>query len=144
MKEPERSPPPLPALRIDARESPLVLSRAKDTAMAVCLLCMLAGIVAKWRHAFPLALIVLVSGMVFPQLWKRPARLWFGLSKVLGKVTSPVVLAAIFFLVVTPVGFIRRLAGADPLRKREWKQGRGSVFRDGQGPCRPEDLFHPF
>jgi hypothetical protein len=39
-----------------------------------------------------------------------------GVSYVLGRITSPIFTAVIFFLVLTPIGLIRRLLGNDSLR----------------------------
>ena len=42
-------------------------------------------------------------------------KLWFKFGILLGKVISPIVMGIIFFLVVTPIGFIMRLVGKDLL-----------------------------
>src|SRR5690348_2886629 len=43
-------------------------------------------------------------------------RLWTRLGALLNRVASPLISAAIFYLVVTPAGLIMRRAGKDPLR----------------------------
>jgi Saxitoxin biosynthesis operon protein SxtJ len=45
-------------------------------------------------------------------------RLWFKLGMLLGRVTNPVVMGIIFFLVVTPAAFVLRLMGKDPRRRK--------------------------
>ncbi len=45
-------------------------------------------------------------------------RLWTKLGLVLHEITAPIVLGLIFYLCITPVGFLMRLFGTDPLRRR--------------------------
>lgn len=42
-------------------------------------------------------------------------RIWLMLGEVLGAINSRILLSFIFFFIVTPVGWIKRLFGADPL-----------------------------
>jgi Saxitoxin biosynthesis operon protein SxtJ len=62
--------------------------------------------------------LLLLLGLAAPAALRVPHRLWMGLGEALGFVMSRLVLAIVFFLVVTPIGFIRRRLGADPLRRR--------------------------
>jgi predicted membrane metal-binding protein len=43
-------------------------------------------------------------------------RFWFRTGMLLGKIVTPLVMGILFFLVVTPVGFLVRFSGKDPLR----------------------------
>jgi len=45
-------------------------------------------------------------------------RVWTWLARVLNKIVNPVVTAALFYLVFTPVGLLMRLTGGDSLRLR--------------------------
>jgi hypothetical protein len=45
-------------------------------------------------------------------------RLWTRFGLLLSRVSNPIVLGALFYLVFTPVGICRRLLGSDPLRLR--------------------------
>lgn len=62
------------------------------------------------------ATIALLVSMLFPVLYTPFAWVWFRLAKLLELVMSKVTLFLVFFLVVTPVGLARRLAGKDNLR----------------------------
>lgn len=118
--------------------------QARDTGMAMALICLLF---AYWGHhprLLPLAIIILLVTMVVPQVFRPLAVLWFGLSHVMGNVVSKVVLSIIFFVVVTPIGLIRRMTGKDSLRLRQWKQDHSSVFVTREGVIRPEDLQNPY
>ena len=62
----------------------------------------------------------------------------------MGKVVSKILLTLIFFVVVTPVGLIRRLTGADSLQLKKWKKGTDSVFVERQGAIQDKDLVNPY
>jgi Saxitoxin biosynthesis operon protein SxtJ len=62
------------------------------------------------------ALVLL--GAAFPRLLVIPRKLWMKLAEALAYVFSPIILAIIFFLVLTPIGLIKRAMGWDPLERR--------------------------
>ena len=45
-------------------------------------------------------------------------RLWIKFGMILGAIISPVVMAVVFFLVVTPIGFVMNIMGKDLLKTR--------------------------
>ena len=53
--------------------------------------------------------------MTVPAVLGPLAKLWFGLSAILGTVMSKLLLSLVFFLVVTPMGVLRRLVESDRL-----------------------------
>jgi Saxitoxin biosynthesis operon protein SxtJ len=61
-----------------------------------------------------LGLVALVSPAVLHPI----SRVWLGLGKLLHKIVSPVVMGAIFFGCVTPIGWILRTRGRDVLSLR--------------------------
>jgi hypothetical protein len=61
---------------------------------------------------------LLIVALVRPVWLHYPNRAWRKLGLLMGRVVSPVVTALLFFLVVTPMGFLMRLTGKDPLRLR--------------------------
>jgi Saxitoxin biosynthesis operon protein SxtJ len=62
--------------------------------------------------------LLIVSGMVLPRLLVWPNRLWMGLAEVLSFVMTRLILAIVFFLLVTPLGFFRKATGGDSLNRR--------------------------
>lgn len=50
------------------------------------------------------------------------------LTRILNTIMTTILLTIVFFCIVTPVALIRRLAGADPLRLKQFKKGRGSAL----------------
>jgi hypothetical protein len=70
--------------------------------------------------------------------------LWFKLGMLMGMVMSPLVMGIIFFVVVTPIGLIRRLGGADSLRLKA-DPDRDSWWQDREPPGPdPEQLPRQF
>ena len=59
---------------------------------------------------------LLVLALLAPAALAWPNRLWFRLGMLLNKIVSPIVLGAIFFVIITPVGLVRRMLKADALR----------------------------
>ncbi len=59
------------------------------------------------------SLIFLVLGLINSQILTPLNRLWFKFGIFLGKIISPIIMGIIFFLVVTPIGFIMRALGKD-------------------------------
>ena len=85
-----------------------------------------------WSAAMALgfaALAIFAPGLLAPL-----NRIWFRFGLLLGAVTAPLVMALLFFLVVTPTGLIMRALGKDPLRRKSdrsatshWIRRRESV-----------------
>jgi hypothetical protein len=118
--------------------------QAKDTGMAMVLICLLLGYWGKLPQFLPLSIALLILTMAWPGAFRPLAGLWFGLSHLLGNVVSKVILTALFFLLVTPVGVIRRWSKADSLQLKKWKKGSGSVFVERGGVITGKDLANPY
>jgi hypothetical protein len=76
--------------------------------------------------AFFLTLITIVVPIVFYPF----AAVWFWLSKILSAIGSRILLTIVFFIVVTPVGLIRRLLNRDSLKIDQFKKSTKSVMTD--------------
>jgi hypothetical protein len=87
---------------------------------------------------------LLLLTMVWPAAFKPLAGVWFGLSHLMGNVVSKILLTVVFFLLVTPIGLIRRWAKADSLQLLRWKKADGSVFVERQGAITGKDLENPY
>ena len=59
--------------------------------------------------------VFLILGLINSRLLTPLNVLWFKLGMILGAIISPIVMGIIFFLVVTPTGFILRIMGKDLL-----------------------------
>ena len=63
-----------------------------------------------------LSLLFLILGALNSKLLTPFNKLWFKFGILLGSIVSPIVMGAVFFIVVTPVGLIMRFLGKDLLR----------------------------
>ena len=95
--------------------------------------------IAHWQAA-----VLQVITMTVPRIFAPIAVVWLGLSHLLGAVMSRVVLTVIFFLVVTPIGLVRRLMGKDSLRLRAFKAGDDSVMLPRNHVFSDADLERPY
>lgn len=59
---------------------------------------------------------LLILTLVFPRSLRHIKRAWLFLGSVLGRIVNPIVLATLFYLVITPVAWLMRLCRTDPLR----------------------------
>ncbi len=65
-----------------------------------------------------LAAALVLAGLALPALTRRFHLFWMKLAAALGYVNSRVLLGLIFYGLFTPYGFVSRLVGRDPLRRR--------------------------
>jgi hypothetical protein len=66
----------------------------------------------------PLGAILVLLGLVFPRALVLPNKAWMALAEALSFVSTRVILAVVFFGIVTPIGFVKRFFGWDPLSRR--------------------------
>lgn len=118
--------------------------QSKDTGMAMTLILLLLN---RWfRHDAWLmgALAALVIAMAVPQVYRPLAVVWFGLSHLIGMFMSRIVLSAVFFGVVMPIGLLQRLYGKDPLNLKAFKAGSTSVMKERNHRFVAADLEKPY
>ena len=118
--------------------------QAKDTGMAMTLLCLLVWYISNVRYYITAAILLLLITMIVPQVMSPVAKLWFGFSHMLGTFMSTLILSLLFFIIVTPVGLVRRLAGHDSMKLREWKKDKASVFKIRGHTFTASDIKHPY
>jgi hypothetical protein len=118
--------------------------QAKDTGMALTLICILIGYFGGKQGFIGGAVALLLVTMIWPDVYKPAAKLWFGLSHVLGTVMSGALLSMLFFTLVVPVGLARRAMRKDSLQLRKWKKDHASVFRVRDHKFTPVDIQHPY
>ena len=66
-----------------------------------------------------IAIIFLILGVINSKLLTPLNKFWFKFGLLLGQVISPIVMGVIFFLVVTPIGYLMRFFGKDVLRLKK-------------------------
>ena len=71
-------------------------------------------------------------------------RAWLALGQLLNRISTTILLTLVFFLIVLPIGLIRRISGADPLRLKEFKKSRRSALFTRNHTYTQTDLKHLF
>ena len=87
---------------------------------------MVLGTWLTWRGSAPIVTrtlltlggLLVVFGLVYPRGLVWPNRVWMRFTEALSYVSTRVILAIVFFVVITPIGVVRRLTGWDPLGRR--------------------------
>ncbi len=118
--------------------------QAKDTGLAILLILLLAAhLTANISLILP-AIGILVLAMVWPTIFRPLAPIWFGLAYLLGTVVSKCLLTVLFFVLVTPLGVLRRILGKDPMKLKDWQKGEGSVLMKRNHAYTKTDVEKPY
>lgn len=76
-----------------------------------------------WRWLAVTACVVQLFSLLAPVCLRPFNVLWMAIGHAVSKITNPIVLGIIFFLVVLPVGLLLRLSGKNPLRLKPDRLG---------------------
>ena len=76
----------------------------------------------KFHSIVPISLtlgaVLVLLGLTFPPALIWPNKAWMALAEVLSFVSTRIILAFVFFVIVSPIGFLKRSLGWDPLHRR--------------------------
>ncbi len=67
--------------------------------------------------AFGVGALLLLLGMVVPTRLGPLERAWMGLGHAIGRVTTPIALGLIYYVALTPIGYLRRSFARSPLAR---------------------------
>ena len=132
------------------RRDPAGLTPREGRTFALTLTAAFAvvGALAGWRGretvmgvAFALSATLLVLGLAIPARLGPLRDAWMRLALAISKVTTPVFLGILYYLVLTPAGVLRRVLGRNPLR-HEGASGSYWIARTDGGARR--DMEHQF
>jgi hypothetical protein len=63
------------------------------------------------------AALLILGGIAIPGRLGPVYRVWMGFALALSKVTTPIVMGVLYFVVLTPTGILRRYLGGNPVRR---------------------------
>jgi hypothetical protein len=63
--------------------------------------------------------ILVLAGLAVPRRLGPVRHAWMTLAHLLSRVTTPIFLGIMYFLVITPIGLLVRASGKNPLHRRE-------------------------
>ena len=87
------------------------------------------GEITKW--SLSISIIFLILGLLNSKILSPFNRLWFKFGIFLGRIISPIIMALIFFIVVTPIGLIMRLLRKDLLNLKYKKNKSYWIEKNG-------------
>ncbi|MGV3663736.1 MAG: SxtJ family membrane protein [Prosthecobacter sp.] len=73
---------------------------------------------AAWTFA-GLGVYCFLTSQVVPAAARPVYVLWMGIAWLLGMIITPVIMGALYYLVITPIGLVLRLTGHDRLRLKK-------------------------
>jgi hypothetical protein len=120
--------------------------REKEFGLTVGGVLVLLSVWWLYRDKFPnvahitllLGALLMLLGLLVPVVLVWPNRGWMLLAEGLSFVTTRIILGIVFFLVVTPIGVVKRWSGWDPLNRR----GGGELSYWKSYPDRQRDPRH--
>lgn len=111
--------------------------------LIIALWPLVSGGAVRWWAGVIAALFAVVA-MVKPALLAGLNRQWMKLGLLLGRIVSPIALGLLFYGVITPIGFVLRLAGKDPLRLKYDRDADSYwIRREPPGPP-PDSMTNQF
>jgi saxitoxin biosynthesis operon SxtJ-like protein len=130
---------------ISARLSP---KEARRFGLVVGAAFLVLGALVWWRgRPLPsqvfcaLGAALIFFGIVLPRALVPVHRVWMGLALAISKVTTPIFLGCVYFLIITPIGLVRRVFGHDALKS---KQTGNSFWVPRSSEPEPSDMKHQF
>lgn len=118
--------------------------KERDACLALAFLLLLIWWATGWKGWAYFSMAALLLGMIWPGAMKPFAWAWFGLAALLGHVTSSILLGLVWFVLVLPMGLIRRMMGKDSMRLNQWRKNQDSCFADREHEYTRSDMEKPW
>jgi hypothetical protein len=125
------------------------VAEGRGFGLVVGLAFLVLGGVVWWRGRVPAALVfaavgslLFLAGLAIPTHLGPVLRAWTGLAVGLSKVTTPVFMGIVYFGVLTPIGFVKRLMQQNALVHQP--NGRSYWVRRQPGTGSRTDMARQF
>jgi hypothetical protein len=93
-----------------------------------------------WPYLYGVAGLFLIAGLIAPRLLAPIEWAWMKMAQAMGIVMTKIILSLTFYLVITPLGLIRRIFGTDSLKlKFDRNEKSYWVEVDPEGPTSRHD-----
>ncbi len=89
----------------------------------------ISGVLAGWALAAPVSLKPVYRG-------------WMKLGLLLSRITTPIILGIVFYLLIWPMGLVMRLFGRDPMARQ--LDGAAKTYRVTSHKAPKENMERPF
>jgi len=107
----------------------------REFGLTIGIILVILGSVALWRekaifpYFFGIGVTFITLGIFLPGVLKRLQKIWMGFSIILSFFMSRIILTALFYVGITPIGLIMRIFGKDILDEKIDKR-RSSYWHD--------------
>jgi hypothetical protein len=78
----------------------------------------------------PISLIFLILALLNSNLLTPLNSIWIKFGELLGRIVAPIIMAIIYFIIITPIGLFMRLIGKDLLKLKFSKNKSYWIKRD--------------
>ena len=111
-----------------------------EVGAVLSLVLLIAGMVSENLLWNKLAGLILLLTVLIPVVFSPLTRLWFSFGWLVERFFSMIILMLVFYLIVTPVAWLRRVFCDDALSLRAFKKDESSVFVIKDKTYSAEDL----
>ena len=112
--------------------------------VAILILCIYICLKGDSDRMIIVIIVLSTIALVCPSALTPLAALWHELSRILGKITTPLLLGITYLLIVTPVGLLQRIFKKDSMQMRKFRKGKVSALIDRDHEYKPEDFINTF
>lgn len=86
--------------------------------------------------------VLTLWALLAPKTLRALYRGWMRLGLLISRVTTPIVLGVLFFVLIMPFGIVRRVFGSDPMARRF--DADATSYRVPSDPAPKENLENPY
>jgi predicted membrane protein len=97
-------------------------SKKTEAILVIVTGLILLHLILKIKVLLTIALLVAVLSLMSDFVRDQIFRLWMKLAEILGYINGRILLSLIFFLILTPVAFLFKLTGKDPMQRKRRKE----------------------
>ena len=129
---------------------PAPASSDRSFGLVFAALFAIIGIWPLWRSesprwwALPIAIAFAVAAVIRPHVLHRLNRAWLAFGHLLHRVVSPIVMGLLFFIGVTPTGWIMRMRGKDLLSLKRRPDVKSYWIEREPSPSDVQSMKHQY
>lgn len=114
----------------------------KDTGIVIALIFLILSLWGNKYFLFISGLLLLIT-VLLPKILYPLAFIWFKIIKIFEFIAPKIFFSLIFFLIITPIGLIKRIFTGEMLQLSDWKRST-SAFFDRNHCFTKKDLENPY
>ncbi len=118
--------------------------RRLEGLLSLGLVLLILSIVLDLRQLVTAAAVVIFLSLASETISTLVSAAWWGLTGLIGRVVSGVLLALVYFIIVTPMGLVRRLFGQGPPSLRPLPRDGEPALEVRDHPFGPADFERPW